>query len=96
MRILALVAAVLFLTLPVARPSSAASVEPAIGAVIPAFDDEIHGNQPSDDDQDGIGQDDQDPRLGDGNDDGDDDSAHGPDDDDDGWDIDPYNRSERA
>ncbi|MGE0023575.1 MAG: hypothetical protein AB7S70_08095 [Hyphomicrobium sp.] len=96
MRVLALAAAVVFLTLPLAGPSRAASVYRALGAVILALDDEIHGNQPSDeDDQDGLRQDDPDPRFGDDDND-DDDSANGPDDDDDGWDIDPYNRSERA
>ncbi len=93
LRYLALAAVLLVLSVPVAGTSTVTGFG-AAQPIILAFDDEVYGDHPNNDEQDGIG--DQAPSYGDDNNDDDDDSANAPDDDDDGWDIDPYERSERA
>jgi hypothetical protein len=77
-------------------PSKSALAQPAPGSLMLAFDDEIRGFRDDDDDDEDAVPDDHDYSYGDDDDDDDEgDSAHGPDDDD-GWDIDEYERSERA
>jgi hypothetical protein len=73
------------------EPSKQTLMPQTSGSLMLAFDDEAYGDR---DDDDSVSPNDRDDRYGD--DDDEDDSAHGPDDEDDGWDIDPYQRSERA
>jgi len=64
------------------------------GSLALAFDDSGYGDREEDDRDNVAPPDDRSEQYG--NDDDQDDSAHGPGDDDDGWDLDPYERTERA
>jgi hypothetical protein len=67
---------------------------PTAGSLTLAFDDRGYGDREEDDPDNVAPPDDRSERYGD--DDDQDDSAHGPGDDDDGWDLNPYERTERA
>ena len=80
---------------PLGTPTNPRITQTTPSPLILAFDDEVYGESDNDDD-DTLDPDDRDYSYGDDGDDDDDDSAHGPDNDDDGWDMDEYERSERA
>lgn len=93
----ALAVALLVLAGPVGTAAAGDLSKPSLAQPVPvslllAFDDNVYGDR-DDDEDDNASPDNF--NYGD-NDDDEDDSAHGPGDDDDGWDIDPYERSERA
>jgi hypothetical protein len=95
---LVLAVALLVLSGPIDSGSFAASSRPALahaahGELLLAFDDEAYGDRNDDEsvDPDNYGS-----GYGDDEDDDQDDSARNHEDDDDGWDIDEYERSERA
>ncbi len=94
---LVLAVALLLWSGPTAIASTAVASTPALaqiasGGITSAVDDGVYGDR--DDDDDSAEPDDHNHRYGDDNND-DDDSAHAPDDDD-GWEVDPYEHSERA
>ena len=79
---------------PAADPAAYVLAAPTAGSLTLAFDDRSYGDREEDDRDNLAPPEDRDERYG--NDDDQDDSAHGPGDDDDGWDLDPYERTERA
>ncbi len=97
------IAALILSLLVLAGPSHAAAAGEATARALAApapmnlavaFGDRSFGDWEEDDRDNVAPRDDRDESYGD--DDDQDDSAHGPDDDDDGWDLDPYERTERA